>query len=694
MPRVGTPVKSRGVSCAVHGCESRFYKQNMSRSPFHFFPYPAKHKLRDRWCLKIKKNHDGNKFYRKDIFVCNLHFKAEDFTRSLTGKLKLIPGAEPINVTAETKSQRKEMVPQGSTDDHADSCVEMNGNQPLDDGQSVAGEKDKLNNELQTDTDCLEAQGKKIVPPRSSLQKKSTNKRRNTDADSHVKMNGNQPLDDGQSVAGEKDKLNNELQTDTDCLEAQGKKIIPPRSSLKKKSTTKRRNTDADSHVKMNGNQPLDGQSVAGEKDKLNNELQTDTDCLEAQGKKIIPPRSSLNKKSTNKRRNTDADSHVKMNGNQPLDDGQCTVDAKDKLNNELKAENARLRAQVSKLERSFNRAKIEKYEQSKFINTLEKDDSLTKHHTGFPTFSLLLAMLSFLDPEINMMMYSSNTCVRSEDAIDFDHNYAGAKETQNKPEIRPDLTSTEQFILVLCRLRQGFSLKHLGYLFGISESTVGSYVSRWINFMYDRLTVLSIWPSKDAVLKNMPQIFRDKYPDTRVVLGCSEICAEVPDSVTQQSIYKHHVSYKSLLGVAPRGEITFVSKLQPASVSKRELVIRSGFLNPSLFKEDDVVMTDQGFTIEDLLEPMNVKLDTPAFLKGRGQFKTQETHKTQHMEAERIHVERAIDNVKQFRILDSPIDGSLHESLNQIWTVCCLLTHFYKVTGSKKDFNSCISYH
>ena len=561
MPRVGTTVKSRGVSCAVYGCESRFYKPNMSRSPFHFFPYPAKHILRDRWCLKIKKYHDGNRFTRKDIFVCNLHFKAEDFTRSLTGKWKLNPGAEPTNVTAETKSQKKEMVPQGSTDDHADSRVEMNGNQPVDDGQSVAGEKDKLNNELQTDTDCLKAQGKQIVPPRSSLKKKSTNKRRNTDADSHVKMNGNQPLDGG-----------------------------------------------------------------------------------------------------------------------------QCTVDARDKLNNELKAENARLRAQVSKLERSCKRVKIEKYEQSKFVNTLEKDDSLTKHHTGFPTFSLLLAMLSFLDPDMNMMTYSSKICMRSEDAIDFDHNYAGAKETQNKPETRPDLTAKEQFILVLCRLRQGFSLKHLGYLFGISESTVSSYVSRWISFMYYRLEVLSIWPSKDAVLKNMPQIFRDKYPDTRVVLGCSEICAQVPDSATRQSNYKHHVTYKGLLGIAPSGEITFVSKLQPASVSERELVIRSGFLNPNLFEEDDVVMADQGFTIEDLLEPMNVKLNTPAFLKGRGQFETEEAHETQHIEAERIHVERAIDNVKQFQILDSPIDGSLHESLNQIWTVCCLLTHFCEVTGSKND--------
>ena len=88
--------------------------------------------------------------------------------------------------------------------------------------------------------------------------------------------------------------------------------------------------------------------------------------------------------------------------------------------------------------------------------------------------------------------------------------------------------------------------------------------------------------------------------------------------------------------------------------------------------------MADQGFTIEDLLKPLGVKLNIPAFLRGRDQFEQAETIETQQIAAERIHVERAINKVKKFRILNSPIPLSMHGSINQIWTVCCLLTNTF----------------
>ena len=49
----------------------------------------------------------------------------------------------------------------------------------------------------------------------------------------------------------------------------------------------------------------------------------------------------------------------------------------------------------------------------------------------------------------------------------------------------------------------------------------------------------------------------------------------------------------------------------------------------------------------------------------------------TQGIAAERIHVERAISKIKSFHIFDQIIPLSLSGSINQIWTVCALLTLF-----------------
>ena len=94
------------------------------------------------------------------------------------------------------------------------------------------------------------------------------------------------------------------------------------------------------------------------------------------------------------------------------------------------------------------------------------------------------------------------------------------------------------------------------------------------------------------------------------------------------------------------------------------------------LFLRDDVVMADKGFTISDLLEPIGVGLNIPPFLGLRSQQTPSEVIATQEIASERIHVERAINKVKNFQIFNQVIPLSLAGSLNQMWTVCAVLTN------------------
>lgn len=138
-----------------------------------------------------------------------------------------------------------------------------------------------------------------------------------------------------------------------------------------------------------------------------------------------------------------------------------------------------------------------------------------------------------------------------------------------------------------------------------------------WINFMYLRLGVINIWPSREVVDTTLPENFKAKYKSTRVIIDCTEVRCQMPSSLQLNgelfSTYKNHTTLKGLIGISPSGAVTFVGQLYTGSISDREIVYRSGFLDLP-FNEGDSVMADKGFTVEDLL-PLGVKLNIPPFL-------------------------------------------------------------------------------
>ena len=70
--------------------------------------------------------------------------------------------------------------------------------------------------------------------------------------------------------------------------------------------------------------------------------------------------------------------------------------------------------------------------------------------------------------------------------------------------------------------------------------------------------------------------------------------------------------------------------------------------------KPNDEVMADRGFEIEGTLNPLGVKLTIPDF-KGqrRAQLSESEGKRSEKIAEARIHVERAIQRIKCYHILD-----------------------------------------
>ena len=87
------------------------------------------------------------------------------------------------------------------------------------------------------------------------------------------------------------------------------------------------------------------------------------------------------------------------------------------------------------------------------------------------------------------------------------------------------------QFLLVLRKLQVGNLDKELADIHGISTSTTSRIVLSWVNYLYVILGSMPLWPSRQTVDANMPDVFKEKYGATHVILECSEIHVQQPEA-------------------------------------------------------------------------------------------------------------------------------------------------------------------
>ncbi len=90
--------------------------------------------------------------------------------------------------------------------------------------------------------------------------------------------------------------------------------------------------------------------------------------------------------------------------------------------------------------------------------------------------------------------------------------------------------------------------------------------------------------PSLEKNRSSLPSSFGD-IANCRIILDCTEFKIEAPRkdleaAISSYSIYKHNKTAKFLIGVAPNGAITFVSKGFPGSASDKVITDQSGVIS------------------------------------------------------------------------------------------------------------------
>uniref|UniRef100_A0A4W5KWQ8 DDE Tnp4 domain-containing protein n=1 Tax=Hucho hucho TaxID=62062 RepID=A0A4W5KWQ8_9TELE len=238
----------------------------------------------------------------------------------------------------------------------------------------------------------------------------------------------------------------------------------------------------------------------------------------------------------------------------------------------------------------------------------------------------------------------------------------------------KPTLSSIDEF-LFMTHLSLGLKQKDLAHRFSIHQSTVSRIIISWANFLYCLLGSARIWIPKKTIKAHLPPEFKD-YPDTQVVIDCTELRCQTPSPLLLQSegfsSYKSHCTFKGMLGMSPHGAVTLVSSLYAGSVSDKGIFKQSGII--SLLTPDMAIMVDKGFLLDDIVP---CKVYRPAFLSRRTQMPAHEIRETQSIARLRVHVERMIRRVKEHKLFDTVVPLTISGSINQLFAVACLLVNY-----------------
>eukprot|EP00058_Branchiostoma_floridae_P004929 XP_002590417.1 hypothetical protein BRAFLDRAFT_201218 [Branchiostoma floridae] len=257
-------------------------------------------------------------------------------------------------------------------------------------------------------------------------------------------------------------------------------------------------------------------------------------------------------------------------------------------------------------------------------------DSEKVRFHTGLPNYNVFNSVLTLLSPQMT-------------------------------EPTRCKLSHFQQLLLTLMKLRLNLFHQDLAYRFGVHISTISRTVHHIVDLLFTILVPTAIiWPDREELRKTLPMAFRQKYQKCVAIIDCFEVALERSSDQEAQSqtysSYKSRNTLKYLIGIAPQGVITFISKGWGGRTSDKVITENSGFLQKLL--PGDQVLADRGFDIQECLAMHGATLAIPAFTRGKQQLSKKDCDSTRELASLRIHVERVIGTLRQkYTMLNGPVE-------------------------------------
>ncbi|XP_051802466.1 uncharacterized protein LOC127533431 [Acanthochromis polyacanthus] len=354
----------------------------------------------------------------------------------------------------------------------------------------------------------------------------------------------------------------------------------------------------------------------------------------------------------------SDSDAEMETASEAEKDHDYCLVPETGARASDLADENDALRRRIGELEEQLEALQLR---QRFGIERLYGSDEDVRFYTRFASYRHLMAFWRLIEPAVTHKMVRITS--------------AKTAAARTVPHQTTKLRPIDELLLFLMYLSVGFPLRDLAERFSIHRTTTSRIISSWTHFLYCLLGSKRLWIPPETVKAQLPPEF-EAFPDTQVVLDCTELFCQTPSSLLLQSevfsTYKSHATFKAMIGMAPHGAVTFVSGLYAGSMSDREIFRLSGIIK--LLKPDMAIMVDKGFLVDNIAP---CKVYQPAFLHSKKQMSGEDVRQTQSIARLRVHVERCIRRVKENKLFDKDIPLSVCGNIEELFSVACFLVNY-----------------
>ncbi|KAJ8670104.1 hypothetical protein QAD02_001363 [Eretmocerus hayati] len=215
---------------------------------------------------------------------------------------------------------------------------------------------------------------------------------------------------------------------------------------------------------------------------------------------------------------------------------------------------------------------------------------------------------------------------------------------------------SADKIRMTLMKIRLDDNFCRLGHQFGLSASQVGRVFNSFVKVIAHFLKYLVYPVPRNSVKKNLPLPFRANFSNVYVIIDAFEIEIQKPCDPLFQALtwseYKKCNTIKYIIAVTPDGTIVFISEGYGGRISDVLLFEICGIVNK--IPENSGVMADRGFKgIDAILNEKKCQLIRPPSVSTSTKPSKQEVMLTKQIASLRIHVERVIRRVREYKILE-----------------------------------------